>query len=111
MWSALLIQRREKKASSSCARAKMDFGPEWGSNPERGIPMEKVIILSGECGDDETLAVFIHLLLPQCRVEVVSKGTRAVEIFGVSQPSQKTHKTLIKTEQWGVRLLGTDEKK
>ena len=44
--------------------------------------MEKVIFLSGQCGDDETLIAFIHLLLPQCRVEVVSKGTRAVEIFG-----------------------------
>jgi hypothetical protein len=43
--------------------------------------MQKVIILSGECGDDETLIALIHLLLPQCRVEVVSKGTRAVEIF------------------------------
>lgn len=57
--------------------------------------MEKVIILSGECGDDETLIAFILLLLPQCRVEVVSKGTRAVEIFGgesaLAKISQNTH--------------------
>lgn len=44
--------------------------------------MEKVIVLSGECGDDETLLAFIRLLLPLCRVEVISRGTRAVEIFG-----------------------------
>lgn len=44
--------------------------------------MKKVIILSGECGDDEMLIAFIRLLLPQCRVHVVSKGTRAMKIFG-----------------------------
>ena len=44
--------------------------------------MEKVIMLSGECGDDETLVAFIRLLMPQCNVKVVSKGTKAAEIFG-----------------------------
>lgn len=44
--------------------------------------MEKVIILSGERGDDETLVGFIRLLLPHCTIKLVTKGTRAVEIFG-----------------------------
>jgi hypothetical protein len=44
--------------------------------------MEKVIILSGECGDDESLVALIRLLMPRCNVKVVTKGTRAVELFG-----------------------------
>ena len=44
--------------------------------------MEKVIILSGDCGDDESLVALIRLIMPRCHVKVVAKGSRAVELFG-----------------------------
>ncbi|OPX40787.1 MAG: hypothetical protein B1H13_05605 [Desulfobacteraceae bacterium 4484_190.3] len=54
--------------------------------------MEEAIILSGERRDDDTLISFIRLLLRQSSIKVISKGTRAVDIYsGRNSAIEKGH--------------------